>query len=447
MASILNSSAAFAAFLREINLDSLLSRFVENGWETYGDFGFACSAPSDPEKINEEIIQVLIGAEPKPEGDEAKDKEAAAAYAQRKRMIPRIRRAYATATQLVSSETVRLTSSEPDPTIKLHPAERESRRRALCLKITGFQLQGELDPSTRLIDRLATILQSGCVKYVGWSRCTSARQELLEQPEVQQLTLGAGGVLVKAAEGEGPECDVSTDLLIDSALRRRALAGEVSGLITYDAMQSWHELLKESLLTAPPPSYARVSYSQLLNADMELWRQVAAKCRDGCKQITTAGCTAFQAAWLDSMSDLRLRLFLAPLPRVGGSSSSSSGGPPGLPNARTSSTASLETKLLSKLGDLRNEMNHLKRKASNNGALPKQGAKGKGKGKKRSDSRMPRELAGMTSRTPDGEPICFGYNMARGCSAAVPGQSCSHGKHVCCKPGCFGTHPVGQCSR
>ena len=244
MASILNSSAAFAAFLKEIHIDSLLPKFVEQGWETYGDFGFACSAPTDPAKIDEEVIQVLIGPEPKPTGEESKDQEASKDYALRKRLVPRIRRAYATATQLVSSETVRLTSSEPDPSVKLHPAERESRRRALSDKITGFQLQGELDPSTRLIDRLATILQTGFVKYVAWARCTSARQELLEQPEVQQLTLGPNGTLIKAAEGEGPECDVSTDLLIDSALRRRALAGEVAGLIDYNAMQAWHEVLK-----------------------------------------------------------------------------------------------------------------------------------------------------------------------------------------------------------
>ena len=195
MASILNSSAAFASFLTEIKLDSLLPRFVEQGWETYGDFGFACSAPNDPDKIDEEVIQVLIGVEPKPTGEEAKDKDASESYAKLKRFIPRIRRAYATAGQLVAAETARVTSSDPDPVIKLHPAERESRRKALATKITGFQLQGELDPSTRLIDRMAAILQTGFVKYVQWSRCTSVRSELLETPEIQQLTLGPNACL------------------------------------------------------------------------------------------------------------------------------------------------------------------------------------------------------------------------------------------------------------
>ena len=144
---------------------------------------------------------MLIGVEPKPSGDESKDLEASKDDAARKRLVPRIRRAYATATQLVSSETVRLTSSEPDPSVKLHPAERESRRIVLSVKITVFQLQGEFDPSKGLIDRLATILQTGFVKYIVWSRCTSARPEFLEQPEVQQLTSGANDTLIKAADG------------------------------------------------------------------------------------------------------------------------------------------------------------------------------------------------------------------------------------------------------
>ena len=435
MASLVNSTAAFRAFLNEIGLQALVHKFVEEGWETYGDLGFACSAPADPQKIQEEIIDVLIGVEPKPTGDGAKDEEAKQKWLALKKLVPRIRRAWSTANQLAASDATRLATNDQEPLVKLHPVERETRRKALADRITGFSLNGELDPSTRLVDRLSTILQTGLVKYVPWARCTSARAELLEQPEVQQLTLGPNGTLIKACESEGPACDVSTDLAMDSALRRRALAGEVAGLIGYDIMQVWHEMLKEALFDDPPPSYARVSYSQLVSADMELWKQVAARCRDGCKQLTSEGCTAFQSAWVSCMADVRLRLILQPLPRSGASSSSSGGAP-------VSHPSSIESKLLTRLNDLKNEMNTLKRKHESvrDGPSNKKG-KGKGKGK-RNVPRMPSELTGMHHRTSRNEPICFDFNMRKGCPHAPAGGKCKNGMHVCCKPGCYANHPV-----
>jgi len=191
-----------------------------------------------------------------------------------------------------------------------------------------------------------------------------------------------------------------------------------------------------------------VSYAQLVNADTELWRQVAALRRDGCKQITPDGRTAFEKAWADSQSDLRLRLFLAPLPR-GGSASSSSSSPGGAPIFSSSrAQSSIENKLLGKLDQLKNDMANLKRKQENLGGPPRGNKKGKGKGKggKRNAPRMPDELAGMADRTANNEPICFAFNTARGCTACPPGQRCSKGKHVCCKPGCGGNHPLSQCT-
>ena len=141
---------------------------------------------------------------------------------------------------------------------------------------------------------MSTILATGQVKYIAWSKCTTSRAELLEIAEVQHLALGPGGTLMKAAEPEGPDCDVSTDLLVDCALQRRSLAAEISGLCEYAVMQLWHETLKEALLAEALPGYCRVSYAQLVHADRELWNMVAAKCRNGCKQVGVDGTIAFQ---------------------------------------------------------------------------------------------------------------------------------------------------------
>merc|ERR1712194_945814 len=53
--------------------------------------------------------------------------------------------------------------------------------------------------------------------------------------------------------------------------------------------------------------------------------------------------------------------------------------------------------------------------------------------------RMPRMLVGKASQY-KGAPLCFDFNLPRGCSAAAPGNICGNGHHVCCEPGCFQNH-------
>ena len=62
------------------------------------------------------------------------------------------------------------------------------------------------------------------------------------------------------------------------------------------------------------------------------------------------------------------------------------------------------------------------------------GAPKGGKNKKREP--VPQALKGMHSRTPQGDPICFGYNLG----TCKQGSSCSR-KHVCAVPGCYKNHP------
>ena len=64
MASVANSTAAFRSFLVDIGLTPLIDRIFEQGWETYGDLGFACSDPSSASAVAKEIIDVLVGPEP-----------------------------------------------------------------------------------------------------------------------------------------------------------------------------------------------------------------------------------------------------------------------------------------------------------------------------------------------------------------------------------------------
>ena len=311
MSSVINSAAAFTSFLKEIGLASLLPAFEEQCWETYGDLGFACASPGDPASIKSEIIDKLLGSSP---AGETPDPALVAAYKAKEKLIPRIRRAFATAYSIAQADAEKFAAQDQDPVIRLHPAEREVRRQKLQQSISGFSMSGELDPSSRLVDLMATILQSGQVRYVPWQKCTTARSELLDKKETPGLKLGANGCLVPAELPEGPNCDLSSDLALDNALRRRSLAAEIAGLCEYQAMQLWHECLKEAIYSEPIPGYGRVSHAQLARADRELWTLIAASCRNGCKGELPEGPTAFQDALKEHMFSLRIRLLLSPLP-------------------------------------------------------------------------------------------------------------------------------------
>ena len=61
-------------------------------------------------------------------------------------------------------------------------------------------------------------------------------------------------------------------------------------------------------------------------------------------------------------------------------------------------------------------------------------SKGNNKGKKRDP--IPQSLKGMHPRTPQGELICFGFNLG----TCKQGSKCPR-QHVCAVPGCYKAHP------
>ena len=85
-----------------------------------------------------------------------------------------------------------------DEKVAMHPSERAARTDDLRKRLTGFRLSKQSLPSNALIDKFATILSKGYVRYVPWEKCTSREQELLEEPEIKGLRISeSGGMLVQ----------------------------------------------------------------------------------------------------------------------------------------------------------------------------------------------------------------------------------------------------------
>ena len=135
---------------------------------------------------------------------------------------------------------------------------------------------------------------------------------------------------------------------------------------------------------------------------------------------------------MTEMLSTEARHLLLPLPLA--VSASSAGTAHSEPSSSTSSSIrKLEQRLKQANEQIAGQKRRLEAAGGND--------KGRGKGNKsRRIRRMPFiddfEAKGFVTKTKDGEPICFGFNLASGCPDASPGQRCKKGWHVCAAKGC-----------
>jgi len=423
--STVDSKAAFEQRLTDLELQDLLPKFTELKWLTFGDFGFASSAPpgGDAATFEAEVLKPLLG--------------------EQRVLAAKVRRLYAQSYALAIAETEHATTGDDKP-VAMNAAEREARRALLSERLSGFSLAGANDPSNKLIDRMAAILLKSEVRYVEWSKCSERSQELVDIPDVTALKVGKDGLVHQAFIPHDPSADCSTDLLLDLCWRRRALAADVAGLCSYECMHNWHEVMKAEYLRAPPAGFGRVTLAQCKAADEEVWRLVAASCRTGVGKKPGAIRTRFEEAFNEATRDFGVRLRMQPLPRGSSSSASSSSFPPA-PPGQPRPDRELQT-LRNQLNQAREQNSNLKRKMSTTSGvnLVQDWKKGKGKGKGKKDNRprqAPAELRGKQLTTSNGDNICYSFNLG-GCPDAAPGERCPKGWHVCAEPGCGKAHPI-----
>ena len=208
------------------------------------------------------------------------------------------------------------------------------------------------------------------------------------------------------------EINISSDLALYQALQRRALAMDLTGLASYEVSKKWIDRMFEIYSQSPAPGFQKVSQAQLLRADRHSFIRLSETFTGTLKTPCVAGMP------LDPLirkfdTDMSITYYMLPIPSSSGS---------------TSDKADKGDK-----ADKKRVESSPKQTAAPN-KYQKGGGKGKTKGKKREP--IPQSLKGMHSRTPQGDPICFGYNLG----TCKLGSSCQR-KHVCAVPGCYKNHP------
>ena len=398
VASFLDSEATFVQQAKEAGLSAeWIDSLKTSGVATFAKLSFAITSPgtvASDDQINRFLGQMRHGVAP-----------SISDMAAFKRIL------FESQTLMMHSfkATARGEDSAPK---RMSAPERDSRLARQRTTLKGLDISGPLEPSHALYDMCAAMIEKNEIAYISPTKCLSRQQELMgSKPEKEiQLDASKTALIVKEQSGVN-EISISSDLSLYQALQRRTLAFDLVGLATYDVMRKWIDRLFALYSQAPAPGFQKVSQAQLLRADRQAFVRMSELFTGSLK--AAMGTVRPLDTYLEKMeSDMTVTYFMLPVP----SSQSSS---------QSVDKQEKDTKRPTAPGTKGNPSPKKFQKGA---------SKGSSKGKKRDP--IPQQLKGMHSRTPQGEPICFGYNLG----TCKQGASCPR-KHVCAVPNCYKNHP------
>jgi hypothetical protein len=334
---------------------------------------------------------------------------------------------------MLADTKLRMERTEDTPPRKIPGPERSARFSEQQGRISGLVIDGLNEPSFALLDLCQQQAEEDAIKHITLEQCTCRIQELQGIKRDRTVETDSSGYFKVSSKPQEQTASLGSDHKIRTALLRRALAYDQSGVMSFDALERWHNLLYSTMDREPPPGYSAVSMSQAMAADKNMFVLLAEECRTGLSRDANGLLPADEA--LKSLSkDARITFILLPLPgRSSGSNAGSQildGQPP--PTGRPSKKARRDAAIA----------------AAAAAGLPKgtKGlGKGRGKGKGKGKFELPPALAGMW-KIIKGDRACTDFNLPCGCTLCAVGEKCTKGIHLCMKPRCGGAHSLQECT-
>ena len=312
---------------------------------------------------------------------------------------------FESATLVVAQLKQKVTGEGEEGKQKLPIIEKQARLADQRRRLTGIDIEGELQPSYALIDAVNGMIETSSVLWIAPSKATSRDQEIQHGskslPSVVQLEHHA---LKLSAPEANFEADHSSSIQLQWCLQRRALALDQVRLSSWECQSKWINQLLTIMNTPPPPGHSRITLEQLVKADRQLWTELAKVFTGGIAAATAGVEPPFDEHILRLRHDPRVTMFLLPLPSFAKEAKQAvqHAGPPGQPAPKGG---------------------------------PKAQPKKKFKATKKAERNKPEILAGMETITKDGQNVCWSFNMEAGCQAALVSGSkiakCAKGLHVC----------------
>ena len=207
----------------------------------------------------------------------------------------------------------------------------------------------------------------------------------------QVLTLEQGAL--KASSSQDLEsADVGTELKLMFAFQRRGLAFDLVSLTSWEVHVEWTNKLYRALISEPAPGCNHITMSQILRADRELFMILASESNGNLKPASTTLSPPLDEKIQALMTDPRINVHLTMVPRVDKrpSNEPDSSKPQKKPSAK---------------------------------AVPVDRSK--------ATSQLPDSLKGLNLKTKDNKPLCWRYNLQKGCNNEVKKSRCRFGFHYC----------------
>lgn len=382
MASILESSAAFDTRARSHGLsDGEVTTLKNAGVNTLAKLAFSVSTPG-VNPTEVELRRLLNAASP----------DAVSIGS-----LSSIRRLMFDAQTLAIQQVKNQVDGSDTAKKELVPAERASRIQAQRERLAGYDLTGPLECSYMCYDICLELLEKDAVYYLAPHKFTTRMSEVAKDKPGKELVIDANSLKISDKKNQDSVA-ISNELELSQAFTRRALACDVVGLVSFQRMEKWHRYLFNQMSLSPPPGYTKPTLEQILRADRAGWVRLAEKIAS--VKRNDAGDLPLDDAFDSLQTDAAINFHLLPLP-------------------------------MGKTKPVKVDKPDKIKKAK--------GSKGGGKGK------MPKDLVGLSPNAPNGDRICYNFNLKHGCKFAKPGQSCKRGRHICIK--CHGNHGMASCKK
>ena len=175
-------------------------------------------------------------------------------------------------TQLLAILKEQITNPEPSAARKVPQAERDARLTNLKARLNGVLIEGHSEPSYSLLDLATQLFDQNILRFIPLEKCFSRLTELSfsNKSQTKLLEVEASKVVLKEKDAEF-ESAVQSSYQALKAFKRRGLALEFAGVMSYTAHDRYVQMLFSHLNREPPVGYNRVSVSQLLSADKAAW--------------------------------------------------------------------------------------------------------------------------------------------------------------------------------
>ncbi|CAE7241857.1 unnamed protein product [Symbiodinium sp. CCMP2592] len=177
-------------------------------------------------------------------------------------------------TLIVSALKQKVERTEESLPLTLDIAEREDRLASQKTRLGGLTFQGEEEVAHGAYDLVFSMAQKNELIWLAPEKFNTRRAEISAKKPSKELVIDGSGVAVKD-KPQVLNCAINSDLDLVLAMRRRALAFDLVGLMSFDVANRYHQALVQRLQEAPPPNYAKVSIAQVLRADRAAFLRLA----------------------------------------------------------------------------------------------------------------------------------------------------------------------------